>query len=93
MRTTPLFAVARVRLRLYASQRECSLPLPKTMYAPEVWGIGTTRSDTLLAKIQVKITHLAKAAIRPGGRNPHAQVAIREMGLKPVADIDRKSVV
>ena len=57
------------------------------MYAPEVLGIGTPRGDTLLGKIQAKLTRLAKAAIRPGGRNQHAQVAIREMGLKPVADI------
>ena len=61
--------------------------MPKTMYAPEVWGIGTPQGGTLLGKIQAKLTRLAKAAIRPGGRNPHAQVAIREMGLKPVADI------
>ena len=61
--------------------------MPKTMYAPEVWGIGTPRGSTLLGKIQAKLTRLAKAAIRPGGRNPHAQVAMREMGLTPVADI------
>ena len=61
-------------------------PNTSMTYVPEVWGFGTHRGSTLLTKIQIKITHLAKAAIRPGGRNPHAQVAVREMGLKPVAD-------
>ena len=58
--------------------------IPITMYAPEVWGLGTPHADNLLKDIQRKITDLTKAAIRPGGRNPHAEVALREMGLKHV---------
>ena len=52
--------------------------MPKTIYAPEKWGLGTIRGDTLLGTMPRKITHWTKAAIGPGDRNRHAQVAVRD---------------
>ena len=61
--------------------------MPKTLYAPEVWGLGTASTAPTLRKMHTDIVHLACAAVSAGKRVAQGDVAIRELGLKPIRDI------
>ena len=57
------------------------------VYAPEIWGLGSSSRAKLLKSVQENISKLVQAEICTGGRLPQAEAANRELGLQPIADI------